>query len=207
MPEIMSRAELVADLADSLHDVAEIFAGEDGADFGRHLDVAALDMARVRPRTLLGSVTLVAEQCIYAAPPDIAAFKSSLWGMARAPRPWEKEWTGPLPDAQLVIAGDVRELHLSPAPTSHQIGSLGAIYRFYYFAAYRVAEDAAHTTVTKEDRGLLLLRAQAEAMRELAMRNTTKPVAMRDGISGGARNGTPTYLFQALMAEFESRIR
>jgi hypothetical protein len=37
------------------------------------------------------------------------------------------------------------------------------------------------------------------------MRNVGKPVSMRDGISGGTRNGTPTYLFEALMKEFESR--
>lgn len=207
MPEIMSRAELIADLATSLSDVAEIFTGDDGANFRRHLDAAAGDMGRIRPRTLLGSVTLVAGQDVYTAPADIAAFKSSLWGVARTVRPWDKEWTGPLPDSWLVISGNVRELHLSPAPTSHQISILGAVYRFYYYATYSVADDAAHTTVAQEDRGLLLLRAQAEAMRELAIRNTSKPVSMRDGISGGTRNGTPTYLFEALMKEFEARIR
>lgn len=205
MPEIMSRAELIADLSESLHDVATIFTAEDGADFRRHLDAAAWDMSRIRPRTLLGVITLVADQEVYEAPADIVMFKSALWGVARTSRPWERTWTGYLPDARLLLNGGIRELHLSPAPTSHQISVLGSIYKFYYFAAHTVSADAAQTTVMKQDRGLLLLRAQAEAMRELAMRNVSKPVTMRDGISGGTRNGTPTYLFEALMKEFESR--
>lgn len=205
MPEIMSRAELIADLSESLHDSATIFTAEDGADFRRHLDAAACDLSRIRPRTLLGVITLVADQETYEAPADIVMFKSALWGVARTSRPWERTWTGCLPDARLLLNGEVRELHLSPAPTYHQISVLGSIYKFYYFAAHAVSADAAQTTVTKKDRGLLLLRAQAEAMRELAMRNVGKPVTMRDGISGGTRNGTPTYLFEALMKEFDSR--
>lgn len=205
MPEIMSRAELVADLAESLHDTASIFTAEDGADFRRHIDAAAQDMGKVRPRTLLGTITLVADQQAYAAPGDILIFKSALWGIGRTARPWEKSWTGHLPDVRLAVNGATRELHLLPAPTTQQISVLGSSYKFYYFAAHSVSADAAQTTIAQGDRQLLLLRAQAEAMRELAVRNIGKPVSMRDGISGGTRNGTPTYLFEALMKEFESR--
>ena len=42
------------------------------------------------------------------------------------------------------------------------------------------------------------------AMKEMAMRNIGKPATMRDGISGQTRNGTPSYLFETLMKEFEN---
>ncbi|SCX40349.1 hypothetical protein [Nitrosospira sp. Nsp1] len=207
MPEIMSRAELIADLSESLHDASSIFAAENGGDFRRHLDAAAQDMGRVRPRTLLGIITLVADQEAYEAPADIQIFKSALWGVSRTARPWERSWTGRLPDVRLAMNGNTPEMHLLPAPTAPQISVLGSAYKFYYFAAHSVSADAAQTTIVHGDRGLLLLRAQAEAMRELAVRNVSKPVSMRDGISGGTRNGSPTYLFEALMKEFESRIQ
>ena len=47
------------------------------------------------------------------------------------------------------------------------------------------------------------VRAQAEAMRELAMRNVVKPQQMRDGYTSMPRNGTPAALFETLLAEFK----
>ena len=63
--------------------------------------------------------------------------------------------------------------------------------------------DAANTTVEAKDRALFLLRAHAEVARELAARNITKPVRLRDGFSQGPRNATPAALYDALMREFE----
>ena len=51
--------------------------------------------------------------------------------------------------------------------------------------------------------GCRLNTYESEAMRELAMRNVIKPQAMRDGYSSTPRNGTPSALFEALMAEFK----
>jgi hypothetical protein len=80
---------------------------------------------------------------------------------------------------------------------------LGSEFRYYYFALHSIGAAAADTTVKASDRGLLLLRAQAEAMKEMAMRNIKKPVQMRDGLASAPRNGTPASLFQALMDQFE----
>jgi len=55
-------------------------------------------------------------------------------------------------------------------------------------------------------RGALLLRAQAECCKELAMRNVAKPVTMRDGGGGQPRNGTPGHLYSVLLAEFMARV-
>lgn len=205
MPGTMSRADLVADLKASLSDAAAVFTAANDADFKRHLDTAALDFTRVRPRTLLGSITLTAEESEYALPADLHAFKSSLWGIVPRVRtqPWEKTWPGRLPQARVAEVAGARRLVLAPAPTAQQISVLGAEFRFYYFARHAIGEQAADTTVQPGDRGLLLLRAQAEALRELAVRNAKKPVALRDGVSQAPRNGTPAALFQALLDEFE----
>jgi hypothetical protein len=204
MAGTMSEADLVADLKESLQDAAAVFDAANDADLKRHLAAAAMDMGAKRPRTLLGEVTLVAEQFNYTAPADLLSYKSDLWGVpARRIQPWEKTYPGRLPDVQVAVNGAVRELHFLPAPTSFQIGVLGSAFKFYYFAAHAIGATAAATTILPGDRGLLLLRAQAEAMKEMAMRNIGKPVTMRDGMSSGTRNGTPSFLFETLMKLFE----
>ena len=115
----------------------------------------------------------------------------------RSPKPWEKTWCGPFPR---VTAGDGR-LYLTPAPTAQQVAVLGREFRFFYFAGLVVSPT--ESTVQEADRGLLILRAQAEAMRELAMRSVTRPVATRDGYSGTPREGSPAVLAREFLAEFE----
>ena len=202
MPGSMSQADLVADLKASLQDAADVFSAANDADFKRHLDMAALDFTRFRPRTMLGQVTLVADQVEYAAPSGCMVFKSSLWGVSRA-KPWETSWPGRLPNAMVVEGASSRELHLSPPPSAEQITVLGATYKFYYFARHVIDATAANTSIQSGDRGLLLLRAQAEAMKEMAMRNIKKPVQMRDGLSSAPRNGTPSALYEILWKQFE----
>jgi hypothetical protein len=207
MAGTMALADLVADLKASLHDAASVFTAALDADFTRLLEASALDMGRFRPRTVLGSVTLQAGVAEYAAPAGMAMFKSSLWGIApiAAPRTWERGYPGRLPDVFESEVAGVRQISFSLPPTAAQIAQMGDQYLFYYFAAHAVDAVAANTTIKTADRGLLLLRAQAEAMRELAMRNIGKPVTVRDGMSGTPRNGTPSHLYSALMDEFERR--
>lgn len=203
MAGTMSQADLVADFKASLQDLAEVFSAANDADFKRHLNLAAMDLGRFRGRTLLGSLTLVADKYDYPAPANFLKFKSSLWGV-NARTPWDKTWPGRLPDVHfLYTASGAGELHFMPAPTSAQITALKADYKYYYFAGHVIAEAAGDTTVRTVDRGLLILRAQAEALRELALRNIKKPVALRDGISNAPRNSTPTALYEAFLKEFE----
>ncbi len=200
----MSLADLVADLKASLNDAAEVFVAANDGDFSRHLDLAALDFARVRPRTLVGELLLVADQADYAAPADFHGFKCHLWGeKGRGVKPWEKAWPGQLPRVYAGEIGGALKLYLDPTPTAHQIALLGTGFKYFYFARHAIAADAADTTIREGDRGLLILRAQAEAMKELAARNVGKPVSMRDGITNGPRNGTPAALYQGLMDLFE----
>jgi hypothetical protein len=205
MSGTMSRADLVADLKASLHDAAEVFTAAGGADFARLLDLAALDFARPRPRTLIGSVLLTAGTADYALPDDFHAYKTDLWiDPGRAGKPWEKHYAGPAPRIAVAFIDGVQRLIFFPAPTWEQIAAWGSAFRYYYFARHLIGEAAAQTTLDAGDRGLLLLRAQAEAMRELAMRNIGKPVALRDGLNSAPRNGTPAALYQALLDEFRA---
>ncbi len=207
MPGTMSEVDLVSDLKASLQDAKNAFTAADDADYKRHLKTAALDFGRKRRRTLYGSLALIADQARYAAPASFLAFKSALWGISpvAAPKPWERGYPGRLPDVYVVEEADgTKKLELRPAPTAAQISVLGADYRYYYYAGHVVAAAAAGTTIFDGERQILLLRAQAEAVRELALRNINKPTTLRDGVTNAPRNGTPAYLFEALMREFEA---
>lgn len=205
MPGTMSKADLITDLKASLLDAATVFKAPADADFVRHLEHAALDLGRKRPRTLVGEVTLVADTPNYPVPADLLQIKLPLWGSAerRQRNPWARDWPGQLPRATVVNVAGGQELWLDPAPTTAQIAQLGTAYKFFYFAGHQIADAANDTTVQPVDRGLLLLRAQAEAMKELAARNMHKPVQLRDGMSGTPRNATPAALYAQLMEEFE----
>lgn len=196
----LSRADIRADLKDSLHDAASVLA--DPADFDRCLAVALAHLAEVLPRTLAATLTLSAGVSEYAVPADYLRFKMALWGRANTVQPWDKAHPGRLPDIYHVE--DV--LLMVPAPSARQIGLLGSDYRFYYFAGYTLDETvAANTTLPESLRGLLLLRAQAECCKELAMRNVSKPVTMRDA-GGQPKNGTPSHLYKVLLDEFMVRV-
>ena len=199
----MSRADLRADLKASLHDAASVLA--DPEDFDRCLDVAVADLATAGGSgaacTMAATLTLVAGQAEYAAPADFLRFKMALWGTSTPTKPWDKAHPGRLPD----VSHCEGALILVPAPTALQIALLGSDYRFFYFAVPVLADGAGATTLPASQRGLLLLRAQAECCRELALRNITKPVALRDGISNGPRNGHPAVLYKQLLDEFERR--
>ena len=202
----MSRADLVLDLAASLHDAADVFT--DPGDMARLLDVAAQDFTRHRPRTLLGTLTVEAGRMDYPAPANLYLFKSSLWGIAPVVRakPWERQWPGPMPDVHVVDGVSGRELHLTPAPTQLQLMTLGSELRYYYFGRQVIGDTADQTTLQEADRFLLLLRAQAEAMREMTIRNIKKPVALRDGLHSAPRNMTPAALHASLMREWETKV-
>lgn len=201
----MSLASLVTDLKASLFDAAGVFTSEDDADFKRFLAQALPDLQWKRPLTKLSQVTLVAGTASYpvADAADFAALKMDLWrDVGKLPRPWEPGYPGALPRIAAQQGATGWELVFDAAPTAAMLTYLGSTCRFYYFAQHAIGEAAADTTVAEPDRGLLLLRAQAEAMLALAVRNAGKPVQLRDGLSGTPRNSTPAALHQVLLQRF-----
>lgn len=208
MSGTMSKADLIADLKAMLMDTAGKFTAAADADFGRHLDIAALDIGRFRPRTYLATLTLVADQDRYAAPADLVEPKYALWGVSERGRilPWERGYPGRLPALTLGVDATGRFLRLDPAPTAAQIAAFGATYRFYYFQAHAVADAAANTTVHPGHRAALLVRACAAAALELANAGVTKPVQFHNGMQGTPNSGTPLALHEALMEQFEGML-
>ena len=199
----MSSADLVSDLKRSLHDAASVFNAADDADFLRLLGLAAVAMQSKGPRTLLGTVTLTADEQQYPlALANFAQYKTHAWA-GRPVLPWDPCYPGALPRVSAAQEGAQWALVFDPAPSGKHIAAYGSTFRFWYFAAHAIGATAAETTLALPDRSLLLLRAQAEAMRELSMRNINKPVQVRDGFSGTPRNSTPAALYVALLEEWE----
>lgn len=205
MPGSMSQNDLVADLKASLFDAASVFEAEGDAELKRFLAQALPDLQVKRPLTKLGTLTLVAGTAAYPVEAaDFAALKFDLWrNPAKLGKPWDPCYGAPLPRLEAVRGADGGwQLLFDPAPSAAQIAVLGTACAFYYFATHAIGETAEATTVAVQDRGLLLLRAQAEAMLALAMRNAGKPVQMRDGLSGTPRNSTPAALRETLLRAF-----
>lgn len=207
MAGTMSLADLQADLKAAMLDAAAMFTAALDADYTRHLTKAAEDFSRVKPLTRRSSLTLVADQAEYGSlPADFHGFRAMLWGSEpyKNPQPWDVGYVR-LPLVAVTGAGTTLKLMLDPAPTAAQLASLGSEFRYTYYVRRTIGAAAADTTILPGDRNLLLLRGQAEALRELAVRGIAKPVQLRDGLGLGPRNGSPAALYQELLKEFECR--
>jgi hypothetical protein len=205
----MSKADLVASLKDSLHDAAKVFVAdseEPDAAFERFLAQALPDMQLKCPMTRLGTVQLTANFPNYPLSNALgfAAFKAQLWGDTNPYKQWETGYPGIAPRVTASYQGGQWALMFDPAPTAKHIAVFGSAFDFWYYGLHTIGTLAADTTVALQHRGLLILRAQVEAMRELSIRNAGKAVQLRDGLSGTPRNSTPAALWKELMAHFEA---
>lgn len=205
----MSRAALAADHRAALMDAADLFSGVGDIDFIRHLDQAALDLSRFRPRIVLGSVSLVAVQALYDPPTGMIDVRLVLWGRRerQTRSPWADDYPVPPPTARLLETQTGLKIRIDPAPSAAQIADLGAEFDFMYAAIHGIGTDAADTTVRASDRGLLLLRAAAEAMGELARAGVRRPVQWNNGLGSQPTQGTPAALAKDLMAQFVAEAR
>lgn len=203
----MTRESLRDELKASLADAAKQFTAPADEDFDRHLNVAAREMGWVRPRIVAGTLVLVAERDEYFAPADLVAWKGDRWGSGRRPQPWDANYPGRHPRVRLLESAGVRSLVFDPPPTAMHISLYGSTYTYEYLAAHVIADTAAATTLQPQERGLLLLRAQAEAVRELAIRAAIKTVSLRDGLTGQSRNSTPAALAEMLLRDWREAAR
>jgi len=205
----MSRDSLVESLHLSIGEAADRFESQgQHAAMARFLDTAAQDFGRRRPLVLIGTLTLVADQPNYPAPAGLMQVVGTDWGSAERAKynRWDGRYPGPMPLLRVrTAAANLREIWLRPTPTTEQIACLTDQFVYTYHAVHSISDTAADTTITPEDRGLLLLRAQAEVAAELALRSINKPITVRDGVSGAPRNSTPAALARQLMTEFEKR--
>lgn len=200
----MSQKSLIEDLKASINQASEYFKASANADFIRLLDAAAADMSRIRMLVLKESITLIAGQTEYAAPANIKRVTRTTWGReARKTRkPWNSNYPQQLPFLELIETGTSAMLDLSRSVNASEISDIGSACGYFYEAAHSINTDAANTTIKPADRPLLIMRAQVEACRELAFRQIGKPVSLRTGVGGQAKNGTPAALSDSLMSSW-----
>jgi hypothetical protein len=199
----LSETDLIEDLKRSLNDSAGVFNTAGDADWRRVLAVALVAMQAKRPRTLLGQVTLQAGEVRYPiTQPDFAQYKTHLWGVPQM-QAWEPGFPGAIPRVTAAYEGQAWALNFDAPPTRAHLCAYGSAFKFWYFGTHVLGADNTTSTIAVGDRPLLLLRAQAELMRELSMRGVNKSVSLRDGYSGTPRNSTSAAMFQALLLEFE----
>lgn len=204
----MKRSQLLSTYTASLLDSQRAFSNENG-DYERHIGVGLSELARHSPRHVWAELDLLPAQRAYDCPTDLISVFATHYGRdEKAQRhPWDADYpSARLPEVSLYHGGDgTRCLQVRPAPSYALMSQLGAVCAYEYTAAHIVTEDVC--TLTEVDVQLVILRAQAEAMRELAMRNSTTPVNVRDGLTNSPQNGTPSYLYTLLMNEFYERVR
>ena len=202
----MQLSALVDDLKASLKDCAAKFSAANDADFTRLLNAAAVGFGRKRPRTLVGSVELTAEQSRYTAPADFMLPKAGVWGRNEQHKykPWDCRHPGRLPALSAVEEADEYKIVLTPAPTQQQISSLGVRYEFYYFATHTLSETVGKTTIRENDRDLLLLLATIGAMTELANSGTVNPIQLHRGMGSQSKATTAASWVENLIKMYEA---
>lgn len=199
----MGQAALVTDLKGILMDAAGKFTAANDADFIRHLAITSADLTRLAPTFKAGSFTLQVDVGEYASvPADMAYLSRSLWGdKYRHARQWDPCYPGKLPGMGTGIgSAGTSVIFLSPPPTARQIELLGTDFTFLYAIRYAIGATTEETTVPETHRELLLLRATAHALQELANNGITKPVQLgSSGVGSMPKNGHPAALAEQLL--------
>ena len=202
----MNRPDLLKAYSDSLLDSQRAFKAD---DFGRHMDTALRELAQFYPRRMLAELNAMPMQREYECPADLIEVLATHYGRAeKAQRqPWDAGYpTQRLPEVTVQYRADgSRYLQVFPAPSYQLLAQIGTVVGYEYSAAHIVTEEVC--TLTEVDVQLAILRAQAEAMRELAMRNSTQPTQIKDSLTNTPANGAPSYLYTLLMNEFYERVR
>ena len=178
----------------------------DDAAYPRHIQAAMAALNAVRPQHLVTVVSLVAGRSLYPCPQKLTAIHACWWGRSAKyhTEPWADHHPGRLPEWSIANnEAGVRFLRAMPAPTAWQINSLGSECELEYHADHVLTDT--ECTLSAEDLDLLIVRAQAEAMREVSMKNATTAYQLRESIGSTPNNSTPAHLYTQLMAEFERR--
>lgn len=202
----MARAELITALREALGAAADKVSG----DLDRPLDDAADALSRYRPRIAMDSLTLEPGRVDYPAPSDLLQVQETLWGVAERARlrPWDPGYPKRLPRLSVRPGpAGAAGLMLTPPPLAEDIAALGADYRYTYRARHTIADDAAATTVPAADRDLLILRAMAGVMHELAAAGTVARVQLNRGTQSAPTSATPAHVAAELFARFEREVR
>lgn len=199
-------------LGKSLQDALTIFGADAGAQdphLDRHLDAAVTDFGRVAPLLVSTTLSLVADVANYVAPADAVRFHSTeLVADQNELPPWDSSRLQIVPEPFITSIAGARCWQFRPTPTNAMLAKLGSSsYPYTYFARHVLSEVDGATTIILEHQSLLVMRAQVESMREMAIRNAHKPIAVRDGMYSQTKNGTPAALADQFMRMWEQLVR
>jgi len=175
------------------------FSSPDNADFKRHLAGAATRVSMKRQRWVSAELEAVAGQSDYPAPSDSYEFATTDWGKGLIGNPWDEGFVGWIPRMIGIEIASMPYWRLVPEPSSAQIARWGATVHYTYFAKHEIS--ATRITLADADQPLVLLAALIEAMRELSADTTV--VQLQKGLVGLPTAGTPAYLYEKLLAEWE----
>lgn len=196
----MSRADLAAGLKLLWGDAAAYWTLPADADYVRHLAAALHGFGSAFPRRVAATLTLLAGTGDYALPADFVGLFALERGRQERNRwrPWDAQWPGRLPTAQVVTVAGVQTLRVSPTPAVGDITSLGSAFPYVYQAQHTIGELAADTTVPESQRESLLLHGMAAGLQELAVRNVLKPIQLHRGMGSVPANSTPQAALDAV---------
>lgn len=202
----MKRSELLTLFKNSMNNSNRLFKS-DGSSYERHFEIALSDLNLWRPLVIYDALNVAAGQSCYPCPEDLNKPISCFYGRGHKARgnPWDDDYVGQLPEIRVVFNKNrQRSLQLTPPPTDRQIRILGASCSYTYASDHFLSEEG--SSLTSNEENLLVLRAQAEAMREAAINNVTEPQTLREGLTTTPKNGTPAYLYSELLSEFQRRV-
>lgn len=197
----MDFATLLADHKAQLGKAVDRFRSADDADFIRHLRLAGRWIDQRWPRVLLGLLTVSPEVDQYPAPTACAAVLGNEWGRYWPRRPWDDADPGIPPLLRLIDGETGPIIWVSPAPTQRQIQAWGDALRFRFRVNHVITPEL--VTARDELESHVLLAALIEALRDLS--NETAIVQLHKGMAGVPTAGTPAYLYEALLREWENR--
>lgn len=208
----MSREQLRDDLKQSLMDAAEVFEEhvDDAATanpYDRHIDAALRAFDSALPHIIVDQISLQIGVAMYTAPADAWKFHSMQWTEKnRETDPWDVRYARRLPQVRLRVATGQRVWVFNPVPSVGLLDVLGSDFTYQYYAHHSIGTTDAESTVDEADRPLLMLRAQAEAMKEIALRNSAKPVEIRASGSVSTANGPARSIYEQLMKQFNAQV-
>lgn len=195
----MTLTDLITDHKAQLGKAIERFRAADDVDYIRHLALAARRLDGKRPRVRMSMLPVTADVVDYPAAAGSIGIIAHEWGIGATHHPWDDAFVGFPPWIQQVDGDDGPRWRLSNLPTANQIVAWGPTIPVRYQAAHEIS--ATLVTAQDSDRALVLLAALIEAMRDLS--NETTVVQLHKGLTGLPTAGTPAYLYERLLTEFE----
>ncbi|MEM6987755.1 MAG: hypothetical protein AAF499_14605, partial [Pseudomonadota bacterium] len=180
----MDRATLISDTFASLHDAANVLNAE--TDGPRLIDVALNEFSRKLPARETLRVDWTCAGVTVGV--DTRAFRVGVvvWSAAQRaacadvalPVPPRSRLEGFGPDKKLRLLA----AHHGPVPAR---GNCDVTLHLHHQLPLDPTDTDTPCTIPEEQHSLLRLRCQIEALRELASRNITKAVTLRDGVTQG----------------------